>query len=694
MTSCRWVLVVLMTLALAGGLHAKPSPDHVLSVLGGFAYTLPPHGLDAVRALKCALDLNMDVPEGFDPAAKGYRFTRAQEVLHGLKDAGIPLILGWPAGQPQLNLADAPPVRDEAGQDHTYPHDILNPEARRAGALLGASAVTAAVQSEAPIAGFYLPLCSNYGEIEFPVVDWFRPRFTGYGEPAVRYFRERSGAVSDPPKPDRADGPTRLDTRPDWLHWSVWRTHEISGYMRELLDAVRPVSRAAMGVKVSPYYQEAAAGPSVGHMLKTLAAGGLDKVDCTDGHSIAAQRYLDTVRRYYGIARMVPENDGYRYTAAETRKVLINSLLGGCDAYNYCQLSALNAVAYGQPGIPSVGGMPALAVMPNDAYRLLVEARTLFESLNAPRPRTSVVFLHAAYAGHCRAPLYRNRDVHAVYDTVLTGAHALADWAAPLGYPDILDDTLIDDGALDGIRMVILPNSSFTVLRDSARQRLVQWVKDGGTLVLTGAQALRWSLTDTGLRDYGAAPLAGLVSAPPARSASALSLRHQKEGKGHIFYTDSPVPEIDPWSGACELSDADRRFWTITMPQALERVARNLRTPDLLITRGIKAAWRGVNHTDNRHLVVAAILAPDREEATLELPEAITGPVTLWVMNRHQIQASIRRVTPRVTATPEGALWRDPTNMAAAGHTVQMPITRIEWEVTRPEHRQVTIRWR
>ncbi len=694
MTARCWAATML-TLTVAGGLSAAPSPsDHALSVLGGFANTLPSRGLDAVRTLRCALDVNMDVSEGIDPATGRYRFERAQQVLSGLKDTGIPFILGWPAGQPQMGLTDAPAVRDETGQDHAYPHDILNPEARRAGAVLGACAVEAAMQSGVPVSGFYLPLCSNYGEIEYAVVDWFRPRFSGYGEPAVRRYRETTGAAGDPPRPDRAEGQTRLDARPDWLRWSIWRTHEISSYMRELLDAVRPISRAAMGVKISPYYQDAAAGPSVGHLLKTLAGGGLDKVDCTDGHSIAAQRYVDTVRRQYGIARMVPENDGYRYTAAETRKVLINSLLGGCDAFNYCQLSALNAVAYGQPGIPGVGGMPALSVMPNDAYRLLVEARTLFESLNAPRPRTSIVFLHAAYAGHCRAPFYRNRDVHAVYDTVLTGAHALADWAAPLGYPDIVDDTLIDDGALNGVRMVIIPNSSFTVLRESARQRLVRWLEDGGTLVITGAQALRWSLTDTGLRDHGAAPLAGLSVRPPGPGPATPTLRRHAVGKGRILFTDQPVPEMDPWSGACPVSDEHRRFWTNTMPAVLERTARELRAPDTLTAHGIRAAWRGINAVDNRHLVVAAILAPDRAQATIDLPEAISGPVSLWVMNRHEVQVTVRHATPRVHATSEGALWRDPTNMATAGHAVQMPITRIEWEVTRPEHRRVTLRWR
>jgi len=69
-------------------------------------------------------------------------------------------------------------------------------------------------------------------------------------------------------------------------------------------------------------------------------------------------------------------------------------------------------------------------------------------------------------------------------------------WGQALGSPDVVDDQMLEDGALDGRKLLVIPNSSVTLTSRQAVRRIADWVRAGGTLVGFGEGCLAYTLED------------------------------------------------------------------------------------------------------------------------------------------------------------------------------------------------------
>ncbi len=156
-----------------------------------------------------------------------------------------------------------------------------------------------------------------------------------------------------------------------------------------------------------------------------------------------------------------------------------------------------------------------------------------------------------------------NADTVRLYDstnTLWTPESGYPSWGRALGSPDVIDDAMIEDGALAGRKLLVIANSSVTVTSRKAVEAIRKWVMDGGTLVGFGKGCLAYTVEAD--RSLTSTPgMAGML--PSAWTAAAqkdgAAKVEQKIGKGRAVLFLKPA---DP-----ELKDAEgKRFVDDMMP--------------------------------------------------------------------------------------------------------------------------------
>jgi|GEM_PF-5467553 len=720
-------------------------PD--ISVLGGMTQSLPDCSYDKILKLGCSLDVGVAM---HDPVASGtsaatFTYEAAKKYLAPLISQKVPLMLWWSNSNWDYGYLNPDPVILENGKIDTRAINFYNPEVKRED-MRQATAIVEMLESlGAGIRGYYVLCSSNYGEVEHVAGDWFHPQYGGYSVSAKADFRQFlhkaynndltklnaawgtshiSWDTIEPPRPRRDAKLWTFDNRNDWSDYSQWRTLSLSDYMQGLCAAVSSKSSKPVGIKISPMYNESAVGPFVGNLISSCAKAGLQIVDATDGHAIADLRYMDTVRRYYKVPVFVPENDGGRYGLIETKKVLYNSLMAGCDAFNYCQLSNLDALDCGQTGVIGLNGMAGLSAMPNETYYLLAEASHIYNQLRIERPRSKIAFLQSAYSGFYRAPEYSNYDVRNVYDNLLSNNHQLASWGAALGYPDIIDEQLIRDGGLNGIRMLIVPNTSLTTVPDDVLKQIKVWINNGGWLVATGPGTFLHRLGEdrrlhtgdqSNLSDSFGGLLEGTKIASSKLKSDMLLINELKKhltpllsngkrqckiaavpiGKGGILLTSEATPMTEIWFGSLKTGNpACVTFFKETFPAILKQLAQYLAIRDFAYSENARVSYCGLNHKNGKHTFIGVVIDPKKPAATFTLPTDISGPAEFLLFNRYVTKATCSNGSKvQIEQGSENNAFQDPTNTHYAGKVpIIAPYARIQFNLNKTRKQESGVR--
>jgi hypothetical protein len=188
--------------------------------------------------------------------------------------------------------------------------------------------------------------------------------------------------------------------------------------------------------------------------------------------------------RCFGIKHFICENDGERYGRSEFAKIALNALLAGVDEYNFAHERLLFHADAAQ--------------RTSEIARIVGEVGKLLDRNSTQPVRSPIAFLHSRTTDSVRAPHYWNFDVPHVYDAALgNGARPEVQgysWARYLGLPDVIGEDHLSRGGLEGVRMLILPNTSLTLLPDKAAEQIDAWIQSGGVLVVFGADGYRWRL--------------------------------------------------------------------------------------------------------------------------------------------------------------------------------------------------------
>jgi hypothetical protein len=360
-------------------------------------------------------------------------------------------------------------------------------------------------------------------------------------------------------------GPEGIDTRTSWsdfMHWYTWWLEEVT--RRELVAARRetdkPLAVMMGGPKVGP--SQGIALGNIGPIVRLLGEFRPSFLNDTDSQTLFSCRYSRAACSQYGVQQML-ENVGPPYLQVfHQYDMALDVIASGADIAHLAHIGEL--------------------------YDASTWFGRTWEGL-APllhRYRTSYVKSDAAIFHSYTTSWYRpdrsNADALRLYDSTNTlwyPDRGYPSWGRVLGSPDVVDDVMIEDGALAGRKLLVIPNSSVTVTSRKAVDAIRRWVQGGGTLVGFGLGCLAYTLEpDRGVK---ATPgMAGLVwstrFAELAERAPTLSSPvsyEQKVGRGRAVLCLTPAdPANDvayeqPWTQeatqclAMAAHDAGVRIW-------------------------------------------------------------------------------------------------------------------------------------
>ncbi len=578
----------------------------------------------------------------------------------------------------------------------------------------------------------YVAPPSYFGEVEYYMgPDWTHPQFLCYGPLArarfAEWLEENYGtpeAVADAwgvdlnswddlpvPHPQNETG---LDLRPEWLDLMTWRTEYLVKLVAEQIRVLANDFHGAVALKYSVGDYSAFQGTDSAALVALCRDVPKLALHCTNGHSISELVYANGLRRFYGAARVITENDGERYGRTELARIALNVLMSGTDELNFAHhVHLLN-----------------LGRKATETARSLLDVKALLTAYKGVPPRSDIAFFHSSSTRFIRAPYYRNRDVSHVYEASLANG-GMPDvwgfsWARWLCLPDVINEHLVMDGDLEGRRVVILPNTWATALAGAAYDRLMGWVEEGGVLIGFGGNALAyrinppgaaprverledWSMPD-GVLSPGPLSLTGAGTSIIGPHAVALTspahvwersphpdweavavdnrgrpaLARKKMGKGFVYLFPQPVP-------GARGADADP-YYAHDVPMVLRAVAE-AHGCTLPYRFGIPAAplairYTGRDQTTGKHLFVGGAWDASAKLFEAATAPAIEGPGEILLVDLPFAEASLRpgsisveteHVYPSQHGEPpsHAAEYRDPTNMGAAFHT-HVPWTVFE----------------
>ncbi len=728
--------------------------------------------LAVARALGAAIALRLPPPDPAGPAGGGEpTYAAARLALEPLVAGQIPVILGWAGSALDHEQLSPEPVAFEDGSTAAGPINIHDPELIEACRRQLAAAIGMAEASGADIRGFWLGIGAGEGRIEHPSAGPLRPLFSGYdGQGAAafgRFCRTRWNddpsalraawgiAVESwedlaPPRPLREPSEPAIDGRAAWSAFCRWREERLAAFACELVSLARSQTERPLGIRLPSGYAESAGGPYVGHLLSAMRGRGLSFAIIDGAHTLADVRYLDSVRRFYGVGALAAFNEPWRSGMPEIRKMGLISLLGGCDVLGFCGLLAPAVTPSGisaEAATPLSGSLSGGSA-PGDGPALLRDIGRVLGAWSLQRPPGRVAFLQSAFTAMLRASAYSNPDVRNVYDDLLSEHFHLAAWAPSLGCPDIIDEQMILEGRLETLRVLIVPNTSYTVVPDEVLRRLAAWIEAGGWLVTCGPGCFLDRLDDRGVvrrGDGGVAAewLGGLASgtvlaesvvevgtaggygvdprgsewlgmdgptadpagcvwgfsfqtpdASPGRWVPILSdgrgrwvLAAIQRGAGGLLVCTEPVPLVDLWTGRPAGGRAENiPFFRRDLPRLLQALARRVGADDFAAGENIRVTCCGRDRKRGRWVFAGLIAEPSSTTARITLPAGMAGEAELILFGRQVSAAGWSDGTPlSFVQPPERELYRDPAGTLAAGTLpLAWPYARVEFVLPPP----------
>lgn len=405
---------------------------------------------------------------------------------------------------------------------------------------------------------------SMYGEVHYAPST--AGQYAVFGRPAKANFRSwlkktygndpaavskawgqeiKSWESIDPPIGPKA-GPARIDNRQCWsdfMHWYNWWLDEITWRSLQTArqETEKPIATMIGGPKVG--FNQGISLGNVGPVVRMLGKLRPSFFSDTDAQTLFSTRYTRAACSQYGVELMQEHVGPPHLQVFHQYSMLLNLLSCGAD---YVHLATLGELFDQNHWFSRVW---------KDLSPVALRYHT--------SPRKSDAAIFHSYMTSWYRPDRSNPDTVRLYDgsnTLWTPESGYPSWGRALGSPDVVDDAMIEDGALKGRRLLVIANSSVTVTSRKAANAIRGWVAGGGTLIGFGEGCLSHIVeADRSLRPTG--PLSGLISASKldaAKSKSAMSVE-ARVGRGRVVLWLKPA---DP-----ELREADgKRFVDKMMP--------------------------------------------------------------------------------------------------------------------------------
>jgi len=375
-------------------------------------------------------------------------------------------------------------------------------------------------------------------------------------------------------------GAVGIDTRTAWsdfMHWYNWWLEEVT---RRSLAAARaetdkPLAVMMGGPKIG--LSQGIALGNIGPIVKLLGKTRPAFFSDTDSQTLFSCRYTRAACSQYGVDLMI-EHVGPPYLHRfHQYNMALNTLACGADTAHLAQTGELFDPKHWF-------GTTWVSLGP-----LVRRYRTGYVKSDA-------AFFHSYMTSWYR-PERSNGDCVRLYDgtnTLWFPEQGYPSWGRALGSPDVVDDVMVEDGALSGRKLLVIPNSSVTVTSRRAVEALKEWVREGGTLVGFGEGCLAYTIEAD--RSVHATPgMAGVLSPEAIRTAGSdpAARVEAKVGRGRVVLYRTPTvdgPFLREAMGLLE-AEADRagvRRWCRADPE-----------------HAVNLMYAGRDRISGRHLFVA-----------------------------------------------------------------------------------------
>ena len=714
LTACHLAVIALAAASAPGEpaigvIVAKPSGD---VTAGQWSH---------LEALACIPELLSRYTAETPDAA--FDFAGLREDLAAFEAHGLPVTLTLTA---HLHTTPYVPMHDEDGAIYQQRHNPFDAAFLREWGRMHQAFLDEFGQ-DPRVHRVYIGPPSYFGETEyFMGPDWAHLKFLAYDPLArqsfIAWLRARYGTVAVladawgmpltawddvvPPKPRRNEAVAH--TAPDWLDFMRWRTDHLTEIVSAELARLAQGFHGEVGVKVAISDFSATHGVNTAAIAARFPKDRKLALHATNGHSLADLRYFSAIADHYGASSLTIENDGNRFTRTELARILLNFHLAGADTFNFSHLGHFNL----EPPTRSS----------SETSRVLLSMRPWLTRYDLSRRRRPVAFLHSNTTVWVRAPRYRNRDVSRAYDAALSngaGPEVRAfSWARWLGMPDVTCEDLVLDGDLEGRRLLVIPNSSLTLLPAGVRDRILAWVSAGGTLVLFGPDSFGQVLTETPTRckpvntwffpeiaeSQGtlAAEMTPLDHVTATYEATAPVFR---EAPGPMWRcrvrdaADRPVlvacpvgeGEVYLFAGAvpAHLDGRHNAFHAEVVPRLLHAIALRAGIVfDVEVSTAeepsapLALAYLGVDAKSGRHIFAGGAYDGSVPRMTIVPAAELTGPAELLLVDEPRVTARVTRgeVDIACNRPAPGAIYADPTNLEAQ-LGAYIPCTTVRFEL-------------
>lgn len=321
---------------------------------------------------------------------------------------------------------------------------------------------------------------------------------TAWGQPLATWE-----AVLPPSGPQA--GTAGIDTRTHWSDFMHWYNAWLDEVTRRSLVAARsatdkPLAVMLGGPKVGPG-QGISLG-NVGPIMRLLGQVRPAFFSDTDSQTLFSCKYTRAACSQYGVDLMI-ENVGPPYLEVfHQYNTVLNALACGADSVHLAHWGELYDTS-------TWFGRTWAGLAP-----LLLRYRTGYL-------KTDAAIFHSYMTSWYR-PERANVDALRLYDSTNALWYPGMDypsWGRALGAPDVLDDAMLEDGALAGRKLLVIPNSSVTVTSRRAVEAIRAWVTAGGTILGFGAGCLAYTVE----ADRSVVATPGLAGMVPAAAVAGLA---------------------------------------------------------------------------------------------------------------------------------------------------------------------------
>ena len=514
---------------------------------------------------------------GAATAKPAERFTDFEAALSAYADRGIPVAVTLTPHLPDTAWRSE---IDETGRRWEVRQNIFDPEFRAAWRRYHEDFVAVYGQDDR-IRRVYVAPPSYFGEVEyFMGLDWSDLKVVAYGELGKQAFRdwlqERYSCLAalnrvwgedfaaweevNPPYPDR-EATAEVHRDLPWLDFMQWRRDYMIEAMAGEMEVLAEGSAWELSFKYSHGDSSMTQGTDSAALLARLRDLPRLTLHMTNPHSLADQAYTRSNARLYGRDKVMVENDGNRYTRTELEKIVFTGLLSSIEGFNFSSYRHLLNTGLQPTQVPQ--GL-------RDLQRLLETYRPTRDlRKESPHP---IAFYHSNSSSWVRPPHYHNYDVSRVYDAALSNGPGPEvrgfDWARELFNPDVIGEQHILDGGLENRHVLVVPSSGPMLWPEQVLDTVMDWVRDGGTLVGFGLDCFAWTYRPAG--DAG-----GVTHNPrfPGDTGAweknisdlflniPLPLELHRLDEGQVFLFKEPVP------GPGEARDYE--FYRIVVPRQL-----------------------------------------------------------------------------------------------------------------------------